>query len=275
MDAQLTFGISPCPNDTYIFDALLHGRISFESKCVPYIADVEELNRLAQSGDLEVTKLSAAAMAEVLDRYVILDAGAAVGRGCGPLVVSLKELAPEQLAAASLAIPGVMTTANTLLSLNGGFSGPKQEMVFNEIIPAVAKGTTDLGVIIHEGRFTYAEAGLRLVLDLGEWWERTTGLPLPLGVIAARRDLGKESILKIQEAIRRSLSYVRANPYDCMEFIQMNACEMDIDVIIEHIDTFVTDFSFELGPEGKNAVQAFLRAANPKMPEVSLFADDL
>ncbi|MDR2076793.1 MAG: 1,4-dihydroxy-6-naphthoate synthase, partial [Desulfovibrio sp.] len=172
----LGLGISPCPNDTYIFDALIHGRIPLARRFSPRLADVEELNALARSGSLEVTKLSLAAMTGLLDRDVILDAGAALGRGCCPLVVSRSPLSPEECRTASLAVPGRMTTANALLTLTNLFHGPRLEMVFDAVIPAVAEGRTELGAIIHEGRFTYAAHGLHLVLDLGRWGEDRTGL---------------------------------------------------------------------------------------------------
>ena len=262
-----TLGISPCPNDTFIFDALIHRRTEAPFTVQPHMADVEELNALASRGTLEITKLSLAAASKVLDRYMLLNSGAALGRGCGPLVVSRAGVRHSTHKHCSIAIPGRLTTANLLLSLTGSFQGPRQEMVFDRIIPAVQSGKADLGVIIHEGRFTYAEHGLELVLDLGEWWERHTGLPLPLGVIAVRRDLGRQAALQIQQAIHRSLEHARAHPADGEAFIREHAQEMDPAVMAAHIRTFVNDFSLDLGEEGRRAVLDLLRAARKETGE--------
>ncbi|MDR1360381.1 MAG: 1,4-dihydroxy-6-naphthoate synthase [Deltaproteobacteria bacterium] len=276
---SLGLGLSPCPNDTYIFDALIHGRIALEDRFSPRLADVQDLNDLAGSGFLELTKLSLAAMIRVLDRYVILDAGAALGRGCGPLLVSRAALSPEECRTASLAIPGRLTTANALLDLSGLFHGPRLEMPFETVIPAVAAGRTDLGAVIHEGRFTYAAHGLRLVLDLGRWWEESARLPLPLGVIAARRDLGKATILRLEDAVRRSLEHARARPEDSRAFVAAHAQEMDPEVREKHIAMFVNDFSLSLGQEGQKAVRALLEAAAASaglaLPDLALFAAEL
>lgn len=271
-----SLGISPCPNDTYIFEALIHGRVLTSFDTSVHIADVEELNALACQGRLAVTKLSMAAAARILDRYVLLNAGAALGRGCGPLVVSRRELAVEERRTARIAIPGRMTTANLLLSLTGQFSGSRTEMIFDQVMPAVERGEADLGVIIHEGRFTYADRGLRLVLDLGQWWEQTTGMPLPLGVIAARRDLGLETILRVEEAIRQSLLHARAHPEDGRAFIRGHAQEMDESVMANHIATFVNDYSLTLGADGRKAMETLLEAAAKEegisLPSLPFFA---
>ena len=271
-----SLGISPCPNDTYIFEALIHGRSPAAFDTNLHIADVEELNALARQGRLAVTKLSMAAAAHILDRYVLLNAGAALGRGCGPLVVSRRELSAEERRTARIAIPGRMTTANLLLSLAGQFSGPRTEMIFDQVMPTVERGEADLGVIIHEGRFTYADRGLRLVLDLGQWWEQATGMPLPLGVIAARRDLGLETILRVEEAIRQSLLHARAHPEDGRAFIRAHAQEMDETVMASHIATFVNDYSLDLGDDGRKAVEALLEAAAKEagisLPALPFFA---
>lgn len=274
---SFSFGLSPCPNDTYIFDALLHGRIPVPFTPAPHISDVEELNALARSGALAISKISAAAAAQVLEKYILLNSGGALGRGCGPLLVSRKAFAPEDLAGASVAVPGRLTTANLLLSLHGGFKGPRAEMLFDRVMPSVLEGKADLGLIIHEGRFTYAERGLRLVLDLGAWWEEHTGLPIPLGVIAVRRDLGTRMALFVEDAIRRSLLHARAHPEACREFVSANAQEMEPSVMTRHIDTFVNDFSLDLGAEGREAVLRLLRAAAREtglgLPDLPVFAE--
>ena len=256
-----SFGISPCPNDTYIFDALIHGRSPAPFSTNVHMADVEELNALAREGRLDVTKLSMAAAAHVLDRYILLNSGAALGRGCGPLVVSRRDLTDDECRHARIAIPGRMTTANLLLSLTGRFSGPREEMIFDQVMPAVEQGRADIGVIIHEGRFTYAGRGLHLVLDLGQWWEKTTGMPLPLGVIAVRRDLGMHAALRVEEAIRQSLLHARAHPEAGRAFIRAHAQEMDEAVMNSHIAMFVNEYSLDLAQEGRKAMQALLQAA--------------
>jgi len=284
-----SLGISPCPNDTFIFDALINRRIPAPFAVAATLADVEELNTLACRGILDITKLSLAAALHVLDRYLLLSSGAALGRGCGPLVVARPGLAPEDYSTARIATPGRLTTASLLLSLSGRFHGPRAEMPFDQVMPALLAKKADLGLIIHEGRFTYAEKGLKLELDLGDWWEKHTGLPLPLGVIAVRRDLGKGAALEVQKAIQRSLKYAYAAPEDSTAFIRAHAQEMDKAVIAAHIATFVNDFSLDLGDEGRNAVVALLHAAqkeraasdclghpsDPAAPEFPLTARDV
>jgi len=257
----LSLGISPCPNDTYIFHALAKGCIPLPCGFDLFMADVEELNGRARAGTLQVTKLSLAAMAHVLDEYVLLNSGAALGRGCGPLLVAREPLSPADLAAARVAIPGRMTTANLLLSLHGVLQGPREEMVFDQVMPAVAAGRADCGLVIHEGRFTYGGFGLHCVLDLGQWWESAYGLPLPLGAIAARRDLGMETILAVQDAIRRSLEHANANPAASRAWIREHAQEMADTVIDSHICTFVNDFSLDLRDEGRAAIRVLLEKA--------------
>ena len=260
----LTLGISPCPNDTYIFAALIEGRVPMPADLGPlstHLADVEELNALSREGRLDVTKLSVAAAAQVLDEYVILNAGAALGRGCGPLLVAPQPATPEDLAEAPIAIPGRQTTANLLLSLHGGFHGPRTELVFDQIMPALAAKQFPAGVIIHEGRFTYGDNGLALVLDLGEWWEQTFAAPIPLGVIMARRSLGLATIKRIDALIADSLRAANADPASAAAFIRAHAQEMDEDVCARHIATFVNDNSLSLGGEGRKAVRGLIAKA--------------
>ncbi len=260
----LRLGISPCPNDTYIFSALVEGRVPVPGDLGPlsvHFADVEELNAMAREGRLDVTKLSVAAVADILDDYAVLNAGGALGRGCGPLLVASREASAEDLRDAAIAIPGARTTANLLLSLHGGFRGPRRELVFDEIMPAMERGEYEAGVLIHEGRFTYADHGLSLVLDLGEWWERTTGAPIPLGVIAARRSLGERSLRRIDALIRASLENANADPAAGGRFIRSHAQEMDEGVLAKHIAAFVNGFSLDLGEEGRFAVERLVTRA--------------
>ena len=261
---SLKLGISPCPNDTYIFSALAEGRIALPAGMGPlevHFADVEELNSRAKRGELDVTKLSAAAAAEVLDTYVILQAGGALGRGCGPLLVAGAPATPQTLRNVALCVPGRLTTANLLLELHGGFDGPRHELVFDAIMPALTQGRYAAGVIIHESRFTYAEHGLHLALDLGAWWEQATGAPIPLGVIVAKRSLGAAAIARLNAYIRRSLEAANAEPSSVAAFVRAHAQEMDAAICARHIATFVNEFSLDLGDTGRDAVLALLAKA--------------
>lgn len=260
----LRLGLSPCPNDTYIFAALLEGRVTvpgLAEPVAPHFADVEELNQLARQGRLDVTKISAAVASEILEEYVLLESGGALGRGCGPLLVAPRAVAPEALRHEPIAVPGLLTTANLLLSLHGGFDGPRRDMPFDRIMPALARGECAAGVLIHESRFTYADHGLVRVLDLGEWWEKSTGAPIPLGVIAARRSLGEERLRAIQAAVRASLEAANAAPERAMPLVRAHAQEMEESVLRQHIATFVTEYSLELGESGRAAVERLAKSA--------------
>jgi len=257
----LTLGISPCPNDTYIFHGLLCGLVPLSEKIEPRLRDVEELNRLAIKGELDAAKLSIGVLPFVLDEYVLLRAGGALGFGVGPLLAAREPLSVEDCRHLPVAIPGRFTTANLLLELYGVFQGTRKEMVFDQIMPALAAGECPCGLIIHEGRFTYRAKGLHKVLDLGEWWERQYRTPLPLGVIAARRSLGRDRITALEAAIRRSLRYAMLGPASCLDFVRQYAQEMSEEVIAQHIKTFVTEFSLDLGPAGEAAVSMLVRKA--------------
>jgi 1,4-dihydroxy-6-naphthoate synthase len=262
MNGNLRLGYSPCPNDTFIFFALAQGRID----CAPYgfevsLADVEILNQQAQRRVLDVTKVSISAVLHLLDDYCLLRSGGALGRGCGPLVVARERLTLNDLQDKSIATPGKMTTAHLLLQMTGCHRGPSVVMPFDRIMPAVAKGEVDAGVIIHEGRFTYPALGLHRVLDLGAWWEQEAGLPLPLGGILIRRDLGIATAQFVEGKIRESLSYARSHLEDAWPYIKSNAQEMADEVIGEHIATFVNDYSVEVGEDGERAIRVLLEAA--------------
>ena len=276
MSAQeltLTLGLSPCPNDTFIFHALLESLVRVPApapwtghiRFAPHFADVEELNSLAVEGRLDVTKLSLGAVARIMDAYALFSSGAALGWGCGPLVVAAKPLTPEQLANASVAVPGLMTTANLLLDLNGGFHGPRRELLFSDIMDAVAAGETELGVIIHEGRFTYAGHGLVKILDLGQWWEGAYHLPLPLGAIAGKRSLPLPVALAVQAGIAQSLRHAWSNPEASRDFIRAHAQELDDAVTRAHIETFVTAFSEDLGPAGREAIATLVERSAARL----------
>lgn len=272
---ELSLGYSPCPNDTYIFYALSQGRVDIPFRLNTTMADVEMLNQGVQNGLLDISKISAHAVLQVIDDYWLLRSGGAIGRGCGPLVTSKHFSRMEDLRDARMAVPGKLTTAHLLLRLNGIHRGPCIPMQFDKIMPAIASGEVDAGVIIHEGRFTYQSYGLQMVLDLGQWWEQETGLPLPLGAIAVRRSLGTEVAQLVDSKIRESLLYARANPVAAWPYISLHAQEMEPDVIRRHIETFVNDFSIDAGTEGKSALQRLLREAcsldNVPFPSPPLF----
>jgi 1,4-dihydroxy-6-naphthoate synthase len=262
MGRTLRLGYSPCPNDTFIFFALAEGRIDL----APYrfeisLADVEILNQQARQRLLDITKVSISAVLHLLDDYCLLRSGGAIGRGCGPLVVARERLTVQDLRDKSIAIPGKLTTAHLLLQAAEVHQRSSVAMPFDRIMKAVSEGEVDAGVIIHEGRFTYPAMGLHRVLDLGEWWEDETGLPLPLGGILIRRDLGTETAQFVDEKIRESLVYARAHPEEAWPYVRTYAQEMADDVIGQHVDMFVNEFSLDVGEDGERAIRFLLEAA--------------
>lgn len=254
----LSLAFSPCPNDCFIFDAMVHGRIDLEGlEFTPRLDDVEALNREAFAGSTDITKLSFHAYAYCADRYVLLDAGSALGRNCGPLLISKRPIEPAEVAEGRLriAIPGRYTTANLLLGLAFPQAASKTPMLFSEIEDAVARGDYDAGAIIHENRFTYEQKGLRKIVDLGEWWESETGAPIPLGGIVIRRSIDPGIAHKVNRIIRRSVEYAFANPKASRPYVQAHAQEMSEDVMYKHIDLYVNQHSIDLGAEGRRAVE--------------------
>jgi 1,4-dihydroxy-6-naphthoate synthase len=260
--ARLCF--SPCPNDTFIFHALTAGLVPAPAALDVRLADVEVLNRWAAEGAADVCKVSAQAVAGLLSEWIALRSGGAVGYGVGPLVVAKPGVALADLHGRPVAVPGARTTANLLFSLacrQAGIEPRTGELVFDRIMPAVAAGEFAAGVVIHEGRFTFGQHGLSQLVDLGEWWERGFGLPIPLGLIVARRSLGEEFARAMQQAVRASLLAARADPARAWPYIKKHAQEMDDAVIQRHIETFVTGFSLDVGLEGEAAVARLLAEA--------------
>jgi 5,8-dihydroxy-2-naphthoate synthase len=258
----LSLGFSPCPNDTFIFHALVHGitqagGLSFCER----LEDVETLNRLVLSGSLDISKVSFHLYGHVRDSYTLLSSGSALGRGCGPLLVSQQPCDPVALRGKPIAVPGPYTTATLLLRLFDPALANLRFMPFNEIIPAVVRGEVAAGVIIHESRFTFMQQGLVKLVDLGEWWESDSGMPLPLGGIVARRSLGDEIIHKVSSAIRSSIEYAFAHPAASQPYIRAHSQEMSPEVCAAHIGLYVNDFSLDLGAEGTNAVNLLLTRA--------------
>ncbi len=277
---KLTLGFSPCPNDTFIFDAMLHHKIDTEGLDFEVIMeDVEALNQKAFRYELDITKLSYHAFAYLTEGYILLHSGSALGNNCGPLLIT-KEVAnnwKSTIYNTKIAIPGKYTTANLLL----GFAFPeaqnKEEIVFHDIEKAVLDERVEAGVIIHENRFTFEQRGLKKLLDLGEHWEQTTGFPIPLGGIVTRRGFDNNLQQKINRVLRRSLEYAFANPENVMDFVRANAQEMSEAVMKQHIALYVNDFTLDLGEKGKAAVQYLFQHAqkNGLIPEkeVDLFID--
>lgn len=262
MSDMLSLGYSPCPNDTFIFFAMSQGLVNTGSiRFNIHLADVEELNRKARKRELDITKVSIGVLPDVMDDYLLLRAGGAMGRGCGPLVVARVSVGRDKLLNSTIAIPGKLTTAFLLFQLYGEHRGAIVEMPFDQIMPAVASGKVDAGLIIHEGRFTYPSMGLKLIVDLGEWWEKRTGMPIPLGGIVVRRSLGSALASKVEEQIRQSIAYAQTHVAEAWPYIRSLAQEMEPDVIRQHIEMFVNDFSLDLGNEGEEAIRVLLQAS--------------
>jgi 1,4-dihydroxy-6-naphthoate synthase len=240
---MLTLGISPCPNDTFAFHHLIHANRDYQVT----LDDVEVLNR----GELQVTKISVAGFGHLRDRYALLRAGGAAGFGVGPLLVAARERRPGGV----IAIPGRRTTAALLLALLGDFE--VVEMRFDLIENAVLQGEVDCGVLIHEGRFTYADKGLSRLCDLGEIWEERMHVPIPLGAIAMRRDLGEETARRVDAEIRASVAHALAHPEDSADFVRRHAQEMEPQVMRSHIDLYVNDYTLDLDEEAVRALLEF------------------
>ncbi|WP_461834211.1 1,4-dihydroxy-6-naphthoate synthase [Desulfothermus sp.] len=253
---KLNFAISPCPNDTYIFGGLLLKKVPFPIEIDFLLEDVEKLNNLCIQGIYDVIKVSCAIYSQVKDKYVLLGCGGAIGRGCGPVVVSKKGFSISQVQDKSIGIPGKNTTAFYIFKkVVPDFKGRIIELRYDKIIPAILEGGIDAGILIHEARFTYGEYGLELIIDLGKWWEDTTSYPIPLGCILAKKELGERVIGQIEDGIKRSIEYAEKNLADIWPLIKQNAQEMDDSVIKKHIKTFVNEFSKDIGDEGRAAIE--------------------
>jgi len=260
----LSLGFSPCPNDCFMFDAIVNQRIDLEGLDFSVrLADVEALNNAAFAGEAEVTKLSYHAYAYCLADYVLLDAGSALGRNCGPLLISKREISKPEVAAGTLriAIPGKYTTANFLLGLAFPQAQNKTELVFSAIEGAVLDEQVDAGLIIHENRFTYQARGLKKIVDLGEYWESETGAPIPLGGIVIKRSLPDEIKDRVNRVLRRSVEYAFAHRTASLDYVRAHAQEMDEDVMYRHIDLYVNEYSVDLGVEGRRAVELLFEKA--------------
>ncbi len=272
---KLTLGFSPCPNDTFIFDALVNKRIDTEGlEFDVQLGDVETLNTKAFKAELDITKLSYHAFAYMTDDYQLMRSGSALGKNCGPILIANTEIRNLKSAIRNLkiAIPGKYTTANFLLGIAFPDAKNKTELVFSEIENSVLSGKADAGLIIHENRFTYQSKGLKKLIDLGEFWETKTGLPIPLGGIAIRKSLPSEVKLKVEKLIRKSIEYAFANPEASKEYVRCHSQEMEPGVIQSHINLYVNNYSVNLGEEGEKAVNKMYSIAKqngiiPEIPE--------
>jgi 1,4-dihydroxy-6-naphthoate synthase len=260
----LSLGFSPCPNDCFMFDAIVHRRIDLEGlEFSAHLADVEALNKAAFAGEADVTKLSYHAHAYCAGRYILLDAGSALGRHCGPLLIAKRAISREEVAAGHLriAIPGRYTTANFLLGLAFPRARNTTELVFSEIESALLRDEYDAGLIIHENRFTYEAKGLKKIIDLGEFWEGETGAPIPLGGIVIRRSLPADVQQAVNRVLRRSVEYALAHRAASLPYVRAHAQEMSEDVMYKHIDLYVNEYSVDLGAEGRRAVRLLFEKA--------------
>ena len=256
----LTLGFSPCPNDTYIFDALVNNKIDTEGLSFqPVLEDVQTLNEWALQGKLDVTKISYGVLPLLVKNYIVLNAGGALGKGVGPLLITKQAGAESKdVNEMTIAVPGEHTTAHMLFSLAYPKATKKKFMVFSAIEDAVLNGDVDAGVIIHENRFTYRQKGLHKLVDLGEYWEQQTGNPIPLGGIVMKKSFGSELQQKVDSLIKRSLEKaIRSYPV-ITDYVKQHSQEMDILVMRQHIDLYVNNYSLQLGADGKAAVNTFL-----------------
>ena len=258
----MKLGFSTCPNDTFIFDAMVHNKIDTEGLEFELImGDVEELNKMALDGQLDITKISYHAYAYIADKYKILDSGSALGRNNGPLLISKRKIYPDEVQHVKVAIPGKHTTANLLLRSAYPEIKCVKEYLFSDIEEVVLDHEVDAGLIIHETRFTYHERGLKKIIDLGEYWETKTGLPVPLGGIIVNRKLPEDVQQKVNRVLRRSIDYAFENPNSGLKFIKQFAQEMNEDVMYNHIELYVNDFTKDLGELGKKSIKVLLKKA--------------
>jgi len=265
---KYTLGFSPCPNDTFIFEALVNGKIdtgNFNFEVI--MEDVETLNRMALSEELDISKISYGVLSRILPLYKVLNAGSALGMGVGPLLVTSRPTTTGEINDMSVAIPGMNTTAHMLFSIAFPEAKKKKFMLFSSIEDAVIRGEVDAGVIIHENRFTYQQKGLHQVLDLGDYWEQHTGGPIPLGGIVMNRKYDHRTMEEVNRLIMESLLYARRNYPELTDFVKNNSQEMEEGVMRQHIDLYVNDYSVDLGQKGRAAVWQLLEVAEQIFPQ--------
>jgi 1,4-dihydroxy-6-naphthoate synthase len=259
---NVSLGYSPCPNDTFIFYALVHKKIPLEGLAFQErLEDVETLNQMAFQGQLDMTKVSFHAFGHLRDHYTLLRSGGALGKGCGPLLVARREWPTVDLARHCVAVPGELTTAFLLLRLFEPRVNNILVLPFHQILPAVQEGRAEAGLIIHESRFTYQNYGLQKVLDLGNWWEQFSGYPIPLGGIMVKRSLGRELADRLEEKLRQSIRYAQEQPGEAEAYIRRHAQEMEESVTRQHIDLYVNEYSLDIGSDGEQAIRCLFSEA--------------
>jgi 1,4-dihydroxy-6-naphthoate synthase len=262
---KLTLGYSPCPNDTFIFDAMVHQKIDTEGlEFEVTLADVEELNHKAFKRELDITKLSYHALGFLIEDYALLNSGSALGSGVGPLLISKNKYSADEVNQLKIAIPGKFTTANFLLSISFPEATNKVELLFSDIEKAVIDGEVDAGLIIHENRFTYHQRGLHKIMDMGEFWEQETQALIPLGGIVINRKFDQEIQEKVDRVLRRSIQFAFDHPESCMEYVKQHAQEMEESVMRQHIGLYVNEYSLNLGTKGRYAVESLFNLAVQK-----------
>jgi len=276
---KLRLGFSTCPNDTYIFDALVHHKIDTEGLDFElFLADVEQLNKAAFDSQIDITKLSYHAYAYAAKNYVLSDSGSALGYKNGPLLISKRKIYPDEISGLKIGIPGKFTTANLLMGIAFPDALQKIEYLFSDIEEAVLSNEIDAGLIIHENRFTYEKKGLLKIIDLGEYWEKETNMPIPLGGIAINRALPLEVQKKINRLIQKSIQFAFANPGTGLDFIRRYAQEMDEIVMQKHINLYVNQFTENLGFDGRKAIEFLYHQAVEKniIPQINknIFFED-
>lgn len=262
---KLTLGISPCPNDLFMFDALINQKIDTENiEFIIQIADIEQLNRQALENTHDITKISFSAFSKIQLNYKLLKSGCALGKNNGPLLISKKKVYPDEINYLKVAIPGRNTTANLILTIAFPDIKQKKEYLFSDIEDVVLSGDADAGLIIHETRFSYEKKGLKKIIDLGEYWESTTNHPLPLGAIAIKRTVPEEIQKKVNNILKLSIQFAFQNPKSSLSYIKKYSRELDDQTIRKHIDLYVNEFSLDIGEKGKNAIIKLLTTGAEK-----------
>jgi Predicted periplasmic solute-binding protein len=259
---QLKLGFSTCPNDTFMFDAMVNKRIDTEGfSFLTELADIEKLNQHALAAEFDVIKISYALYPKVSEHYQILNSGSALGHANGPLLVSKHKIYPDEVESLNIAIPGANTTANLLLDVAFPKITSKKEYLFSDIEDVVLSGEADAGLLIHENRFTYEERGLKKIIDLGTWWEEHTKLPIPLGGIVVRRSLPQTIKEAINRVLYHSVEFAMENPKASHDYIKQHAQSMKDDVVMKHINLYVNQYSVDLGMKGREAIEGLFDRA--------------
>lgn len=273
---KLKLAFSTCPNDTFIFDAWVNGHLPNALATSPFLGDIDHLNAMAKNDETDIIKISYHAFIHLAEKYIMLDAGSALGFGVGPLLIAKNEISLNDIHQLRIAIPGELTTAAMLLKYAFPEAVNTTVMLFSEIEEAILSGTVDAGVIIHENRFTYQQKGLIKLLDLGSYWEEKTTLPIPLGGIAVRRSFNKDQLLEINVMMQKSVEFAFANPKTSMPYVKRYAANMDTEVMQQHINLYVNNETLKIDEQGKKAVRTLAKLIRPDLPDsLPLFTSDI